>query len=38
MSRHQRIRRMYTWRGSFLALLICSLWMLLSALGGSVTA
>ena len=38
MTTYQRAKRIARLRGSFLALLICSLWMLLSALGGSVTA
>lgn len=37
MSRQQRLRRIATWRGSAITIALCTLWLLLSALGGSVT-
>jgi hypothetical protein len=37
VTRAQRLRRIATWRGSAIALAVCTLWMLLSALGGSIT-
>lgn len=37
MTSYQRARRIATWRGSFIALMFCIGWLLLSALAGSIT-
>ena len=37
MTNLQRARRIYTWRGSAIALLVCTAWMLASALADRVT-
>ncbi len=36
MTRHQRARRIATWRGSFLTLTFCTAFMLVSALAGHI--
>lgn len=38
MTSSQRARRFATWRGSFLTLAFCTLWMLASALAESITS
>lgn len=38
MTQHQRARRLVIWRGSFSALFTCTVFMLASALAGSITS
>lgn len=38
MTTRQQARRWAFWRGSFTTLFICTAWMLLSALAGSITS
>ncbi|KGU87236.1 prophage PSSB64-02 [Pseudomonas mediterranea CFBP 5447] len=38
MTKIQRLRRIYTWRGSAIVLLLCTAWMLTSAYAGRITS
>ena len=38
MTSYQRARRIATWRGSFIALTFCTIWMLAGALAGNITS
>lgn len=38
MTRYQRARCIAAWRGSFIALTLCTGWLLLSALAGNITS
>lgn len=38
MTSYQRARRVATWRGSFLTLTFCTLWMLTSAFADRITS
>jgi len=38
MTGYRRARRFANWRGSFIALMFCTGWLLLSALAGSITS
>ncbi|BBP60402.1 hypothetical protein PHLH4_39920 [Pseudomonas sp. St316] len=36
-TQRQRLRRLYTWRGSAIVLLLCTAWMFASAYAGHIT-
>lgn len=38
MTKIQRLRRLYTWRGSAIVLLFCTAWMLASAYADRITS